>query len=321
MIFSWVARNGIGALPGLGGKEALFVGCANGQVLRVQLSRPDEALRATVTAHYTHPPQQGITSLATSRWKNKSALAITTAQGGVVSLYNTRSPWIEPTRFCPPIQRLSGTKQPRTWCSFISTSDTLAITGSTHLSLHPILSSGIQPPRPIKGPLKQSSCYALSRSPDDHPDIVLSGWHDGVVRLHDLRTERVELSMRDPWTESGVYCVGAGGSGVHVVAGYSKHGMLAIFDIRSPSMGYTIYAPSPSLGPPRPHNGFTQVSSLHVEASRIFGTTPHRPFVFDFGPDIARDTYPFVKEIPHRTTHDGLGFMTQSYGHLVGLPR
>ncbi|KAG8700584.1 hypothetical protein FRC08_004617 [Ceratobasidium sp. 394] len=256
---------------------------------------------------------------------DKTPLALTTAQGSLVSLYNTRSPWIEPTRVVSSTTPYLPVKQSRTWCSLITRADSLAITGSTHLSLHPILPSGLQQtskPHTIPGPLKQSACYALSHSPDSHPDILLSGWHDGVVRMHDLRTEAVELTLRDPWSDSGVYCVGArGGSAAHVVAGYSKHGMLAIFDIRSPSTAYTTYAPSPSLGPPRPHNGFTQVSALHVEASRIFGTTPHRPFVLDFGPDITQDSYPFVKERPHRMTADGLGFTTQSYDHLIGLPR
>ncbi|KAG8749720.1 hypothetical protein FRC12_013264 [Ceratobasidium sp. 428] len=316
---------GLGALPQPGGKEALFVSCANGKMLRVQLSQPGEPLRATVTAHYTHPPRH-ITSLSTSRWESKAALALTTAQGGLVSLHNTRSPWIEPTHVSPPTAAyLPAVKQPRTWCSFIARSDSLAVTGSTHLSLHPILPSGLQQsskPHIIPGPLKQSACYALSHPPNHHPDILLSGWHDGVVRMHDLRTEAIEMTLRDPWSDSGVYCVGAGGgSATQVIAGYSKHGMLAIFDIRSPSTAYTTYAPSPSLGPPRPHNGFTQVSALHVEASRIFGTTPHRPFVLDFGPDITESSYPFVKERPRRMTANGLGFSTQSYDHLLGLPR
>lgn len=316
---------GLGVLnqPGPGGGEALIASCANGKVLRVRISPAGEPLRATVTGHYTHPARH-ITSLSTSRWESKAALALTTALGGLVSLYNTRSPWVEPTRADDSaLIAVPGTKRPRIWCSLIAQSDSVAITGSTKLSLHPILSTGLGAHATVlPGPARQSACYALAHPPGDQPNLVLSGWHDGKVRMYDLRTEAVEMVLRDPWSDSGVYCVGAGGgSAAHVVAGYSKHGMLAIFDIRSPSTAYTTYAPASSLGPPRPHNGFTQLSSLHVEGSRIFGTTPHRPFVFDFGPDTTQDTYPYVKEVARRLTPDGRGFETQSYDHLMGLAR
>jgi hypothetical protein len=222
---------GASSQSGPGRGEALFVSCANGKILRVQLSHPGEPLRATVTAHYAHPPRH-ITSLSTSRWESRAALALTTALGGLVSLYNTRSPWIEPTHVNPSTTtHLPIAKQPRAWCSLIARSDSLAITGSTNLSLHSILPSGLQHTSKVHtlpGPLKQSACYALGHAPDAHPDIVLSGWHDGVVRMHDLRTGRVEMSLHDPWSDSGVYCVGAGGgSAAHVVAGYSKHGMVS----------------------------------------------------------------------------------------------
>ncbi|KAJ1303304.1 hypothetical protein OPQ81_011501 [Rhizoctonia solani] len=128
--------------------------------------------------------------------------------------------------------------------------------------------------------------------------------------------------MQDPWSDSAVYCVGTGGgSGAYVVGGYSNHGMIAIFDIRSPTNGYTVYAPSSSLSPPRPRNGLTQVSSIHVEGSRIFATTPHLPFVLDFGPDVTRNTYPFVKEKSNRMTYDGRSFSyTMGYNHPTGHP-
>ncbi|KAF8606788.1 hypothetical protein BDV93DRAFT_520412 [Ceratobasidium sp. AG-I] len=303
--------------------DSLIVGCANGKVLRVRLSEGEEPLKANVTAHYSHPPQH-ITSLSTSKWGSSAALALTATLGGTISLYHTKSPWVEPTRIVQEYPA-AGTKQTRTWCSLIARSDSLAITGSTHISLHPILPSGLAPTSSsstLPGPLKHSACYALSHGPNDHPELILSGWHDGLVRMYDLRSKDVPLTLRDPWSDSGVYCVGGGGgSGTHVVAGYSKHGMLAIFDIRSPSTAYTTYAPSSSLGPARPLNGFTQVSALHVEGSRIFGTTPHRAFVFDFGPDVTRDTYPFVNERRERMTDGGRGFMAQSYDHLVGLAR
>ncbi|KAH7337013.1 hypothetical protein B0J17DRAFT_665834 [Rhizoctonia solani] len=316
---------GLGApsQPGPGRGECVIVSLANGKLLRVRLSPNDEPLQATVTAHYSHPATH-ITSLSTSRWESKAGLALTTALGELVSLYNTRSPWIEPTRVTASTSTtVPGKKQARIWCSLVAQSDTLAITGSTQLSLYPILPTGLGTyGTTLAGPAKSSACYALAHPPGTAQNLVLSGWHDGIVRMYDLRTGAVELTMQDPWSDSAVYCVGAGGgSGMHVVAGYSNHGMIAIFDIRAPTSGYTAYAPFSSLSPPRPRNGLTQVSSLHVEGARIFGTTPHLPFVLDFGPDVTQNTYPFVKEKPDRMTPDGRSFYyTMGYDHISGHP-
>ncbi|CAE6391029.1 unnamed protein product [Rhizoctonia solani] len=315
---------GLGALsqanPGRG--ECVIVSLANGKLLRVRLSPNGEPLQATVTAHYTHPAAH-ITSLSTSQWDSKAGLALTTALGRLVSLYNTRSPWIEPTRIeAPTFATVPGKKRNRVWCSLIAQSDSLAITGSTQLSLHPILPTGLGTQSTVlPGPAKSSTCYALAHPPGGARDLILSGWHDGFVRMHDLRSGAVELAIHDPWSDSAVYCVGAGGgSGAHVVAGYSNHGIVAIFDVRSPTNGYTIYSPVSSLSPPRPRNGLTQVSSLHVEGARIFGTTPHLPFVVDFGPDVTRNTYPPVKEAPDRMSRDGRSFCYADYTHASGYP-
>ncbi|CAE6495459.1 unnamed protein product [Rhizoctonia solani] len=267
---------GLGVLsqvnPGRG--ECVIASLASGRLLRVRLSPNDEPLKATVTAHYTHPATH-ITSLSTSRWESKAGLTLTTAVGRLVSLYNTRSPWIEPTRIeMPTLTAVPGKKRVRLWCSIIAQSDSLAVTGSTQLFLNPILPTGLGTQgTALPGPAKTSTCYALAHPPDGGRDLILSGWHDGFVRMYDLRTRAVELTMHDPWSDSAVYCVGAGGgSGAHVVAGYSNHGIVAIFDIRSPTNGYTIYSPSSTRSPPRPRNGLTQVSSLHVEGARIFGS-------------------------------------------------
>ncbi|EUC63386.1 F-box protein [Rhizoctonia solani AG-3 Rhs1AP] len=314
---------GLGALSQAGRGECVVVSLANGKVLRVRLSPNDEPLHATVTAHYSHPPTH-ITSLSTSTRESKAGLALTTALGGLVSLYNTRSPWIEPTRLeALKSAPAPGKKHSRIWCSLVAQSDSLAITGSTQLSLYPILPTGLGAHgTTLSGPAKSSACYALAHPPGSSRDLILSGWHDGSVRMYDLRTGAVELTMQDPWSDSAVYSVGAGGgSGAHVVAGYSNHGMIAIFDIRSPTNGYTVYAPFSSLSPPRPRNGLTQVSSLHVEGARIFATTPHLPFVLDFGPDVTQNTYPFVKEKSDRMTPDGRSFYyTMGYNHPSGYP-
>jgi hypothetical protein len=223
---------GLGVLnqvnPGRG--ECVIVSLANGKLLRVRLSANDEPLQATITAHYAHPAAH-ITSLSTSRWESKAGLALTTAIGPLVSLYNTRSPWIEPTRIeIPTSTPVPGKKRARLWCSLIAQSDSVAITGSTQLSSYPILHTGLGTQgTALRGPAKPSTCYALAHPPGGARDLVLSGWHDGVVRMHDLRTGAVELAMYDPWSDSAVYCVGAGGgSGAHVVAGYSNHGMVGL---------------------------------------------------------------------------------------------
>lgn len=219
------AHEDISGIGHLGG-QTLLVSCTNGQLLRLVISPPGETLRVTTTAHYAHPPTHtnNITSLSTSRVG--CGLALTTRSAGVVSLYCTRSPWVEPTSWAENATTTRG--HPRIWCSLIARSDTLALTGSTRITLRPILPTGAATSTWLPGPLKPSACYALAQLGED---TILSGWHDGIVRMYDLRARTTDavMSLGDPWSDSGVYSVGTGGgSGTHIVAGYSKHGMASL---------------------------------------------------------------------------------------------
>jgi hypothetical protein len=110
--------------------------------------------------------------------------------------------------------------------------------------------------------------------------IVVSGWHDGVVRVHDMRDDSCSspssssllhtqinrpsngingpkstpshplkpvLSLSDPWIDAGaVYCVDiGGGSGSHIVAGQALHGLISVWDARSTGSRRKFHVPAP----------------------------------------------------------------------------
>ncbi|KAG8913227.1 hypothetical protein FRC01_004661, partial [Tulasnella sp. 417] len=123
-------------------------------------------------------------------------------------------------------------------------------------------------------------------------NIILSGWYDGHVLVHDLRVPPTTssshsdsssppplspvLSFHDRFTDSAVYSLGmGGGSGSHIVAGMASHGILEIFDARNTKRSWGLYSPGKTSA---------SVYQLHVEGSRIWGLTD-RLFVVDMGPD------------------------------------
>lgn len=190
---------------------------------------------------------------------------------------------------------------------------------SPGIAVHPISPSSLSPdPLALLAPRSSSSqphrrkavnapyamCAPSPASPfGSSPNIILSGWYDSHVLVHDLRVPTTSshfdsssqasptplspvLSFHDRFTDSAVYSLGmGGGSGSHIVAGMASHGILEIFDARNPKRSWGLYSPGKTSA---------SVYQLHVEGSRIWGLTD-RLFVVDMGPDsLGQDITPMV---------------------------
>jgi hypothetical protein len=142
-----------------------------------------------------------------------------------------------------------------------------------------------------------SAVYGLSRGPlnspwGSSPQILVSGWFDGHVRCHDLRSSsrnspesisgkpstptplRPVLSLADRWCYEPIYSVSCGGgSASYIAAGTARHSVVSFWDVRSPKNGWSVHAPGNDPSP---------VYSVVLESSRFFGVTQSRPFVYDF---------------------------------------
>ena len=198
----------------------------------------------------------------------------------------------------------------RAWTCHLSTNHAMfGLTSKAPLIVHAIRPSGISTqPVLILDPSSQdthskSAVFGICRAPSSatwgSEQVVVSGWYNGSVNIHDLRTS---IRPRDSSSPSSVphllpvltfvdpsvdpiYCIAAGGgSSSYVAAGLARHGMVAFWDIRnSRSSGWSVYAPG---------NDSSPVYSLILESSRLFGVTQARPFVYDFGHGVVEDTYP-----------------------------
>ena len=182
---------------------------------------------------------------------------------------------------------------------------------------------------------RASAVYGICSPPPSAPwgaseNIVISGWYDGMVNVHDLRSSRRAhripgvtsypaggalypvMSMCDPWLFEPVYDISAGGgSACHIAAGMGRHSVVAFWDVRAATKGWSVHAPG---------NDSSPVYSVVMESSRLFGATQSRPFVMDFGPGAREDTYPPLTRPPReeglkRRDSSGLGFYVTRYGH------
>ncbi|KAI9465580.1 hypothetical protein BJY52DRAFT_1202296 [Lactarius psammicola] len=160
-------------------------------------------------------------------------------------------------------------------------------------------------------PAPPSAVYGIASAPPASPwgasdQILVSGWFDGLVRVHDMRSSHAPtLSFADPWSFEPVYAVACGGGWGHSV--------VAFWDVRVASRGWSVHAPGNDVSP---------VYSIILESSRLFGATQSRPFVYDFGPAVRPETYP---SLPRTQGNDGLkykkgwdiGFYVTKYDHPV----
>ncbi|KAG8992579.1 hypothetical protein FRB94_011482 [Tulasnella sp. JGI-2019a] len=133
-------------------------------------------------------------------------------------------------------------------------------------------------------PTPYAICSPCPSSPaGPSPYLLLSGWYDSHVHLHDLRTSEPKpvMSWHDPWLDDPVYSLSS--CTTNIVAGMGQHGIVAIFDVRIKSplstnnagrIGFSAYSPEGDGSP---------VYAIHAEASRIWGLS-RGLFLLDFGP-------------------------------------
>ena len=198
----------------------------------------------------------------------------------------------------------------RAWTCHLSTNHaTFGLTSKAPLIVHTIQPSGLsKQPAYALDPTSldthsKSAVFGVCGAPPSaawgSDQVLVSGWYNGSVNVHDLRAS---IRLRDFSSPSPtahllpvltfvepsadpIYCVATGGgSSNHIAAGLARHGMVAFWDIRGRrSAGWSVYAP---VNDPSP------VYSVILESSRLFGATQARPFVYDFGPGVVEDTHP-----------------------------
>jgi WD40 repeat protein len=240
----------------------------------------------------------------------------------------------------------------RSWSSHLSmTSSTpyaaFGTSSTTPLVVHPITNSTLfatpsavlHPNAKHVTPNWSSAVYGISGIPPSGPwggsdQVLVSGWYDGLVRVHDLRSSsRIPgmdssaspapllpvLTLHDSWSLEPIYAVSCGGgSSSHIAAGSARHSVVAFWDVRSPSQGWSVHAPG---------NDSSPVYSIHLESSRLFGATQSRPFVYDFGPGVTRGTYPHIPQpvtrsddgLKHKKGNNSVGYYVTRYHHSAAF--
>lgn len=195
----------------------------------------------------------------------------------------------------------------RSWASFLSTKSTpfaaLGTSSSTPLTVYSITSDELSAtPSAILSEsgglgafdtINNSAVYGIASAPlsspwGSSPQIIAAGWYSGEVTVHDLRSSsrtahnhatdpaplRPVLTLGDPWSYEPIYSVSCGGgASSHIAAGSARHGVCSLWDVRTPSSGWSVHAPG---------NDSSPVYSVILESSRLFGATQSRPFVYDF---------------------------------------
>lgn len=329
--------------------RTVFLGFEDGSVEQVSLphyhephdSRHIDMIRAPQCAIQHH----GANVIESISCSPHTLLAL--SQWGSVSLTNLVS---------DPLSSTSVNLGARSWTSHlcISSSSPYAVFGTTSpapLSLHYITPDGVSPTPSIalQSPKdRPSAVYGITCAPPSSPlgpseQIIVSGWYDGLVRIYDLRvshhSQRVPppgsaststsspptllpvLTLKDPWSPEPIYAVSCGGGNASfVTAGMARHSVVAFWDVRQPSQGWSIHAPG---------NDSSPVYSIVLESSRLFGATQSRTFVYDFGPGITKDTYPLIPPTPSnavtgrrgiaedrlKVEKNGIGYHVSKYSH------
>ena len=303
---------GLAFLPNIGATRQMLITDMSGCVMRIRLdvgatsseARPrlntrwyGKSTYGSQTARYDHP-REAIKALSTS-----GSMALTISTTGLLSFFNASTPWVHASRYH---------SQKTGWTCHLQleASTPFAATGlQSGASVVPIRESGFdsttQPLARLGGSKDPCPVYAISPFlPGASPNIIATGWYDGKVRVHDLRLPpacaqttsapspasplsgppllKPVLTLSDPWRSfDAVYSLSARGvpspSGNHshhyITAGSAQHSVVAIWDVRSPPVGWSVYAPGGDRSP---------VYALVTEGSRVWGTTQSRAFMLDF---------------------------------------
>ncbi|KZO99411.1 hypothetical protein CALVIDRAFT_596010 [Calocera viscosa TUFC12733] len=289
--------------------RSLLVARADGVVQRFQLSPDGRSLQPT--ARFDHPASE-VLSLSVVE-----DTAVTAARSGVISVIPVRSPWTKPSTM---------TVHGKAWTVHLGPDRKRLAVGT--VGLHPLNVYHVTPSGPVSthptilgGAPRASAVYGICHASEGSiwgsasSEVLISGWYDGVTRIHDLRQKgRMPcLKLQDVWDDSPVYCVAAGGGGsCHVASGSSRHGTVRLWDVRQPAAGWSAFSPGKDASP---------VYSIIMESSRLFGITQARAFVMDFDPVVHHTDYPstpIAEKIARRERDTSLlGEWTPHYLHGV----
>jgi hypothetical protein len=278
------------AMPGA--PTEFIVGQAHGLIRHLQVSKQDSSF--VVKRVFQHPRAIIRSLAATERYL--VALASTASNAHRITFYPLSDQDGDDKEVCPlhtdlsPIEESllpnENVVQPdfmtshptRPWQALFLSPTVLAL-GSTSpeaLSIynfdphceHPLTKSRqlYSNPAQLQGlrdipPPSKTSIYAIHQHA---PSLLLTGWYHGPANLHDLRlsTAYPVLSLNDPMDEGAAYSVTTDGAH-RVLVGGDRHGLVKVFDLRSPHHGFSIY-----LGRER-----SPVFSVKAEHSRIFAAT------------------------------------------------
>jgi hypothetical protein len=323
---------GIEFLPDGGADQTLLVSNVAGDLVRIKLPSPaDESgiKEVTKTAQYQIDSKtEKVRSLATS-----GDIALTLNAAGEATLVNTSDPWTRPA---------TTTVGKVGWSAHLELSSSApyaAFGTDEHVVVHRISREKLsnKPIHILGGPNRCTPVYCVGQYlPGGRPDIIASGWYDGKVRVHDMRSSRrigissgdtpcaltPVMTLSDPWRKfHAIFSIAARGTAIdesartstrvgglshhthYLTAGSARHSAVCLWDVRNPEPGWSAYEPGGDNSP---------VYSLKVEGSRLWAATSGRAFVLDFAPDSYRTTFP---RIPANDI-----ISTSTYVHQRGVP-
>ncbi|TBU31848.1 hypothetical protein BD309DRAFT_31636 [Dichomitus squalens] len=325
----------IECVPDGGFDRTVYVGYADGTLERVVLPACKPGAQSPVHPEATHrekKPYHGTDAVESISTNGDHILSLSSSGTAV---FFSNSVTDSPPQFIE--------LRVRSWATHLSNKHAvLGASSLTPLTVHALQESRISstPSHILTNSThddhpRASAVYGISGAPRSAPwgaseSVVISGWYDGVVNVHDLRSSRRAhripgvssypsggalypvMSMCDPWLFEPIYDVSAGGgNGCHIAAGTARHSVVAFWDVRAANRGWSVHAPG---------NDSSPVYSVKLESSRLFGATQSRPFVFDFGPGAKEETYPPLTRPPKedglkRRDSSGVGFYVTRYGH------
>lgn len=316
----------------------LFIGFEDGVLERALLIPPSKIgtryMRLERSVESTVHVSDGdlIESLSSS-----GRFLLSLSSSGIVTLFDSSLPY-------PTPQHID--LQAKSWCSHLSVSSSTPYVAFGTSSATPLTIRSIADADVFKTPSailsansksnRFSAVYGICAAPASSPwgasdQIIISGWFDGVVRVHDLRSSSGKtefeggrrqllpvLSLCDPWSFDPIYTVSCGGgSSAHIAAGSARHSLVSFWDVRSPkTRGWSVHAPENDPSP---------VYDLILESSRLFGANQSRPFVYDFGGGVSMCTFPKISAydgtdaLGREQGSSGVSYYVTKYNHDRGM--
>ncbi|EIM85958.1 uncharacterized protein STEHIDRAFT_168985 [Stereum hirsutum FP-91666 SS1] len=280
----------IAVAPDGGLDRTLFVGFEHGALQRIFLPAVNKIgsrevyIDSEYKTPYDYHEGELVESLSLS-----GDLLLSLSSSGTAGLLSLSSP---PSTTNPDLIDLGS----RGWSSYLSPTTgnakpsyaAFGLSSTNPLIIHPVLSSTISvspsailssssKERDATGERRPSAVYAICGTPPAFPwgasdRIVVSGWYDGFVHVHDLRSDRrgsssshssshsssshshshshsssseagsevnpapllPSLSLSDPWSFEPIYALATGGgSSSQIAAGSARHSVIAFWDVRS----------------------------------------------------------------------------------------